>query len=187
MTEKDLHRLVASEYYAARYLYAAARVLEKTDDLERRLKLTQNGWGELQNARNMLDSVKTVFESTVPERDKQKLFRDLENSNIFLHTVGPSEMTIDDKDMIYLTRDEVKELMEYLTSGGSCDLCEKTGKDIIRCRKRKAIEAFFVHEIPKTLDGECLWNTYGLMTDDAKENMLNMTWEEAESAAEGGN
>ena len=174
-TEK---RLVAREYEAARFLFAVSRVIgAKMPDLKRRFEeMTRCAWNEIEQVAHLLEDVKTQFRRTIPESDWKKLKHDLTNTDIYMHTVGPSKFSVDDKDMVYITRDEVRALMEYIVQ--DCGFCDKDAKAIEKCKKRRAIAALFTHEIPGLVDGECIWNEYGIKTGDARKIMLEMQWED---------
>lgn len=171
-------RLVASEYADARYLYAAYKVFLRMNGHKGRWKLTKNGWRRYRQAVGLLNKAITDFEGTIPEADRRKLKRDLYSSEIYLHTCGPSHITVDDNDLIFITRNEMKDIISYAIE--DCMLCDKSEKEVCRCKKRKAIDKAFTHEIPQIIDGECVWKSGAIRAVNERDLMYNMTWEDAE-------
>lgn len=178
-TPCEQHRVVRSEYEALRGLYCAAAMLEAMiPAMERRMKLVPGAWQKLKSAEGMLVKALKSIEETVPDADRRKLKHDLDNTEMYMRTKGAAAYSVDDEDFVYMTRNEMKAVMRFVCE--PCNLCDKTGKDVTRCKRRKAINALLNFAVPEKNGEECLWVGYSTEARESLDYAVNATWEDVE-------
>lgn len=178
----EQRRLVNSEYIDFRFLYAAMHVFERMGTHRERFALTKDGWRLYRSALGMIHRAADELIETVPDGDRKRLRADLNNSDIYMHTTRVTEIKVDDSDMIFMTRNQMKDVVGYALQG--CELCDKEGRDVAKCKKRKAIHGLFTHELPVYNGDHCLWNDFNVEGEDGRMLMKQMTWAEADRQKE---
>lgn len=174
----EQRRLVNSEYIDLRYFYAAMHVFDRMQRHRERFRLNPGSWRMYRCALGLIHKASELLLQTVPDEDRARLRANLNNDDIYLHTTRVSAITVDDNDMIFMTRNQMKDVIGYALEG--CALCDKQGKDIVKCKRRKAIHGLFTHELP-IFNGEgCLWNDFNIGGEDGRQLMIDMTWADAE-------
>lgn len=171
-------RLVSSEYIDLRYLYAAMHVFERMGKHRERFKLNPGSWQSYRSAMGLIEKAAAMLIETVPVEDRARLRADLNNSDIYLHTTRVSAISVDDSDMFFLTRNQMEDVIGYALEG--CELCDKRGRDIVKCKRRKAMHGLFTHELPIFNGDACLWCDYNPEGEDGRQLMIDMTWADAE-------
>lgn len=175
-------RLLATEYQDMRYLFAALHVMQRMAVHRARFRLAAGSWQKYRAAVAMMDQAAQALLSTVPDADRARLRADLNNSDIYMHTTRVSGIKVDDSDMIFVTRNQMKDVIGYAMEG--CALCDKRGEDVVRCKKRKAIHGLFTHALPVFNGTACLWCDYNIGGGDGRELMMAMTRQDVEREKE---
>ena len=171
-------RLVSSEYIDMRYFFAALHVFRRMGRHKERLQLTPGAWKMYRAGLGMIDKAGQMMLKSVPEEDRARLRADLNNSDIYMHTTRVAEIKVDDSDMIFLTRNQMKDVIGYAM--GDCQLCDKQGKEVVKCKKRKVLHGLFPHALPIFNGENCLWNDYNVGGGDGRELMIKMGWEDVD-------
>lgn len=180
--EIEQRRLVATEYVDARYMYAAANAFQKMERHEARWRMSENGWKFYKTAVSFMLKALDEFAKTIPDQGKRQLKADLENSRLKVHTATISGIQVDDIDMVFHTRGQLAKLMKYATA--DCELCDKTGKDVVKCKKRQLLESLVDFEVPVFHGESCCWNDYDIDSENGADLSLGATWESIDADRE---
>ena len=135
--EDGRYPLSGREWNALRCVQTAMNELDVCQDyLKERLKLTRNGWRFLRAALAMMDRVCDLIYSTVPRKKLMAMREEVRHSQIRLIVKGADDRM--PPGIVYVDEDAFIAVMDYVISQ-ECWCCEKTGKDVKRCRIKQLI------------------------------------------------
>ena len=133
-TRAPTMRLRATETDSLFALYASLQEIDRAKaDLERRIKLTQNGWRDVSMIRSVLSKLIDKILETIPREKLVSLKRNMRSMRYRIYlarpvTMPPEQIIIDGEDMATL----VKYAHDY-----SCIACDK---DCNKCELGKALD-----------------------------------------------
>lgn len=154
--------LSQEEYNGLKYIMASFTATKNAEDrLEKRLRGVPGAWRDIHLCSSKLLH---VFESILPTipREKLKMVKaELPQIELYVRIKGASVFDLDEYDNVIVPKKTLDALAK-VACNRECELCDKHGKEVKRCKLRKLLGETFPYDLPEAAGDGCVFQTYSL-------------------------
>ena len=128
------YKLSQREYAALLTCYAAFSAMEDAEPiLKDRLKLDPHAWRDYRMIESKTKFIADHLTGTIPTRKLLAIRRELKQCRYTMHIGPDAAVRTDHNGVTYVNEDSFLWLLDEVVKT-NCFFCEKTGKDVKRCR-----------------------------------------------------